>query len=87
MSFGEGNLREKVADLNRQVDSYRRQLGGMTAAKNRLKDENNRLYRENIELRVLVENMLKEIEFLKDDVLCYGYIKRRCGELGIGVDR
>lgn len=78
-----GNERE----LREKVEQQRRQLGGMTAAKNRLKDENNRLYRENIELRVLAENMLKEIEFLKDDVLCYGYIKRRCGELGIGVER
>lgn len=50
MSFGEGNLHEKV-------DMYRRQLGGSQAANNRLKGANRELRHENGRLRVLAQQL------------------------------
>lgn len=43
MSFGEGNKRERIAELEAEVAQLKRTLGGSQAANNRLKGENRTL--------------------------------------------
>lgn len=40
MSFGEGDKRERIAELESEVSRLKRTLGGSQAANNRLKGEN-----------------------------------------------
>lgn len=76
MSFGDGNLHEKC-------EQYRRQLGGMTAARNRMKDENGKLRHENGRLRALAQQ-LAEIASL--NVELPGWVADEMAELGVVRD-
>lgn len=56
MSFGDGNLRERVGDLNRQVDKLQRVNGELCA-------EINRQERRIRELEALVLDMWHELNY------------------------
>ena len=55
MSFGDGNLREKVGDLNRQVDKLQRVNGELCA-------EINRQERRSRELEEMLRELGYEVE-------------------------
>ena len=74
MSFGDGNLREKVGDLNRQVDKLQRVNGELCA-------EINRQERRIRELESLVRYMEPWI-----DGAARKLVIRRMDALGIEVD-
>ena len=74
MSFGDGNLRERVGDLNRQVDKLQRVNGELCA-------EINRQERRIRELESLVRYMEPWI-----DGTARKLVIRRMDALGIEVD-
>lgn len=67
MSFKDGNLREKVADLNREIDSMRRRLGGSQAANNRLKQKIRSLEEEILYLKKRVRELEGESDETKTE--------------------
>ena len=57
MSFGDGNLRERVGDLNRQVDKLQRVNGELCAEINRQERRIRELESDNSNLRIQLEGI------------------------------
>lgn len=61
MSFGEGNKRERIAELEAQVAQLKRTLGGSQAANNRLKGEKRTLQEQVERLKALNGELCAEV--------------------------
>lgn len=61
MSFGEGNKRLRIEELEAEVAQLKRTLGGSQAANNRLKGENRTLKERVDKLEVTNGELCKEI--------------------------
>lgn len=79
MSFGDGNLREKVGDLNRQVDKLQRVNGELCA-------EINRQERRIRELEELVRDMYAKLLDVGCGIDEIGGMAEHMDALGIEVD-
>lgn len=85
MSFGDGNLRERVGDLNRQVDKLQRVNGELCA-------EINRQERRIRELESLVRDMFAVLDVherhWRDDgeFTAHEHFEQRMKALGLEVD-
>lgn len=79
MSFGDGNLRERVGDLNRQVDKLQRVNGELCA-------EINRQERRIRELESLVRDMYAKLLDVGCGIDEIGGMAERMDALGTEVD-